>query len=296
MIFACPITKACVPKTRLCFRKSRRLAAALITCVLSSCANPELDPSQQTGGNETTAAAVPAPAPPPPPPPGNVVHMIENNNVVYASRRFSTTPGAENHLYSGYAVIAFATAPSGAQYNRAIAICEGFIAALNDVEEVILNNRTRNVQVATVWPVRHGFTTQGPIAAKNDCATAVNSYNLFEGQKALREAHSFFYSRRQNDVAERILTARGPFLLAWTPGSEKGGTHSDVLMLAFDLSNISTVADAEESFQAWAYSIERNPDLWLENEIANQTWASAIIQFANRIGENFDFYQKQAGG
>lgn len=219
---------------------------------------------------------------------------------VRASRLFSPMTDLEMSQYAGVGIVAFPRAPNGSLSTRATLLCEAFSLAMETVEFVSDRSFGPDKQVATVWPM----TPKATIAELNgngahdddhdiSCAEAIERYDWHEGSAALLQAADYYLSRGKIDVAERVGAADldGPWLLAWAPGENKGSSTDDVLVLAYDLSNVQTELQAERVFQSWRITIERNADLWLKPQIANEHWTSAFVRFVNMLGDNTDFYK-----
>ncbi|WP_139197065.1 hypothetical protein [Roseivivax marinus] len=137
---------------------------------------------------------------------------------------------------------------------------------------------------------------QGTSDPAEICSKAIDAYDWNTGSDEIASAARFFTARGKSDVAARVGTSDqdGPWLLAWAPGENRGSTDDDVLVLAFDLSYVETQEESERAFQAWRVTIEQNSDLWSTSNIANENWSSAIIRFANMIGEDLNFYERMA--
>ena len=106
--------------------------------------------------------------------------------------------------------------------------------------------------MVTVWPIADDAAADGLNAqpGPDSCGTAVDRYGLATALRALRDAGD-----------ERIARdRRGPFLLAWSPSSDKG--KPDALMLVADLTDVTTYPQAEAFFVLWRDDIEANPDYW----------------------------------
>ncbi|MBT9386334.1 hypothetical protein KM176_20865 [Pseudooceanicola sp. CBS1P-1] len=224
---------------------------------------------------------------------------------VRASRLFSPMTKLKMKEYAGVGIVAFPRAPDGSLVKRATLLCEAFSLAMETVEFGSDRSFGPDKQVATIWPITPKATIaehygNGTPGGDDDisCAEAIERYDWREGSSALQQAADFYLSRGKNDVAERVGAADldGPWLLAWAPGENKGSSADDVLVLAYDLSNVETELQAERVFQSWRITIERNADLWLKPQIANEHWTSAFVRFVNMLGANSDFYKLMIKG
>lgn len=220
-----------------------------------------------------------------------------------ASRQFRKLDNREIPPFAGLAVVAFPRSPRGSLRARAEIICGAFLRDLDDVETLDAAGTERDRQVVTIWPLLLDEVakvlerqSRDPGHADEVCRRAVTNYDRDAGWNALDDAAAFFRARDKPGIADRIDAPAqdGPWLLAWAPGGRKGKTTDDVLVLAFDLSHVTTAEEAEHVFQAWRHAIERNTDLWRQERIANASWSAAIIRFANMIGRNLAFYRTMA--
>lgn len=235
-----------------------------------------------------------------------------------ASRLFAPMQDLEIGDYAGVGVVAFPRAPDGSLSERATLLCEAFSQAMNTVQIETGHSFELGQQVATIWPVEptaettgtgdDGVSDAGPgMSSMADgsvgeataepppdipCKEAIARYDWREGSDALQQAADYYRSRGKPDVAGRVGAPDqdGPWLLAWAPGENKGSSADDVLVLAYDLSDIETQQQAERVFQSWRITIERNADLWLVPQVANEHWTSAFVRFLNMLGDNTDFY------
>lgn len=80
--------------------------------------------------------------------------------------------------------------------------------------------------------------------------SAVDNYGLLLALQAIKDAKA----------ASARVSGQGPFLLAWSPSSDKGKPNT--IVLRADLSNVTTLQQAAEFFRQWRSDIELNPLLW----------------------------------
>lgn len=220
-------------------------------------------------------------------------------NEVRASRTFVALDNNIRTDFAGFGIVAFRRSPVGSLSERAKFLCNGFILGVSPVSVLVESGIAPNRQVVTTWPVKSAeqasqMNENAKDAHNGDmvCNDAIARYDWAEGDQAIAEAADYFRARGKYEIAERLALPDqdGPWLLAWAPGTEKGSTHDDVLVLAFDLSYVATQVQAERAFQAWRVAIEQNPELWSAANIANQGRNSAIIRWVNMIGRDLDFY------
>jgi hypothetical protein len=90
------------------------------------------------------------------------------------------------------------------------------------------------------------------------CEIAVDNYGLVTARQALKDA----------ELTGVDTTGSGPFILAWSPSTNKD--KEGVSVLVANLSNVTTYAQANEIFLLWAIGIEANPKMWSKGWDANQ--------------------------
>lgn len=235
-----------------------------------------------------------------------------------ASRLFASMKDLIMGEYAGVGVVAFPRSPEGSLVERATLLCEAFALSMETVQVEIARGFEPDQLVVTVWPVEpkaedtrtgeRGTSNAEPsskpvesvlVASSQEelppdisCEEAIVRYDWREGSDALQQAAVYYRSRGKPHVAEKIGAPDqdGPWLLAWAPGKNKGSSEDDVLVLAYDLSEVQTQRQAERVFQSWRIAIESNTDLWLAPRIANEHWTSAFVRFLNMLGDNTDFY------
>ncbi|WP_010139050.1 hypothetical protein [Oceanicola sp. S124] len=188
---------------------------------------------------------------------------------LYVSRLFASGGSLPPEGFLGYAVLAFPDRPvDKADYDRFEMICRAFRGSLSSVAEVKdygEGKADEDKQVVTVLPVESQkiadqIEAMPSYANAEACALAARHYGLQAAQDAVSDAQ-LAAGRAGFDWID-LDRGRGPFLLAWNPGAGKG--HRDVLVLAADLSNTSTYAQARTDFRHWQAEVEKRPELWLQ--------------------------------
>jgi hypothetical protein len=122
--------------------------------------------------------------------------------------------------------------------------------------------------MVTVWPVSSdeysNRLNQLVDRSRDICQVAVDHYGLVIAQQAIKDA----------ELTGENLTGSGPFLLAWSPATDKG--KEGALVLVSDLSDITTYEQARERLEAWSREIERDPTLWIKG------WNRELMRIAIR--------------
>ncbi len=168
---------------------------------------------------------------------------------IRASRLFAGPGQFPPEAFAAYGIVAFRARASSAERDRYLMLCEAYVAALPRRDELDLPDEE---QMVTVWPIADDATAAALNEARGpgSCATAVDRYGLAAALQAIRDAGD-----------ERVgRDRRGPFLLAWSPSSDKG--KPDALMLVADLTDVTTYPQAEAFFVLWRDDIEANPEYW----------------------------------
>jgi hypothetical protein len=168
---------------------------------------------------------------------------------IRASRLFAGPGQFPPEAFAAYGIVAFRARASSGERDRYLMLCEAYVAALPRRDELDLPDEE---QMVTVWPIADNATADAlnEVRGPDSCATAVDRYGLATSLQAIRDAGDDRVGRDR----------RGPFLLAWSPSSDKG--KPDALMLVADLTDVTTYPQAEALFVLWRDDIEANPDYW----------------------------------
>jgi hypothetical protein len=182
---------------------------------------------------------------------GNRVQMMPPP-IVTVSRIFAGPNEYPPREFAAYGILAFRSRPSPHDRGRYLMFCNAYIASLPHAFELEV---PRDKQMVTVWPLSSDDASdqlnQLRKHAEDICQAAVDNYGLVIALQAIKDA----------ELTGRALSSAGPFLLAWSPSTDKG--KQDVLVLVSDLSDITTYEQAHEIFLAWFRDIESDPALWI---------------------------------
>jgi hypothetical protein len=170
--------------------------------------------------------------------------------VVAASRLFAGPGQYPPGEFAAYGILAFRSRATSQDRDRHVIICEAYIAGLPHVSELSVEPMK---QMVTVWPTDSDENADklNRMARTDVCHSAIDNYGLAASLQAIKEAVA-------TEKAE--LSGIGPFLLAWSPSSEKG--NKDALVLVMNLSGVTTYGQAQQILAEWSRDIERNPELW----------------------------------
>lgn len=171
------------------------------------------------------------------------------NRRVTASRAFSGPHEFPPVDFAAYGILAFPALATSVSRARHLMICESYVASLEPSDRLKIPPER---QMVTIWPV-----TSSKLAVELNskerqhvCEVAVDNYDLLTGQISLQHAQ----------IANADVSGIGPYLLAWSPSSDKG--KPDVLVLQVDLSDVTTDEQVIDIMRDWRRDIEQNPDLW----------------------------------
>ena len=199
-----------------------------------------------------------------------------------ADRRESLEVRAATRLFAGpqqyppkdfpaYGIFAFRSRATSQDRVRYLMFCEAYVAVLLHTSEVLM---PASQQMVTVWPIDSDDVATGLNSSrKAPCGPAVDNYGLAIGKEALDDA-----TQAGVDVSDQ-----GPYLLAWSPSTEKG--KHDALVLVANLSRVTTNDEAKLRLLRWQSDILLDPKIW------NRGWnledlRFAIREWANDFGPN----------
>jgi hypothetical protein len=172
--------------------------------------------------------------------------------IVTASRIFAGPNQYPPIEFAAYGILAFRSRPSPYDLERYLMFCNAYVATLAHTSELGVPH---SKQMVTVWPLSSDDASDqlNPLRehAEDICRIAVDNYGLVIALQAIKDA----------ELTGRALNRAGPFLLAWSPSTDKG--KRDVLVLVSDLSDITTYEQAHERLLAWSRDIESDPALWI---------------------------------
>ncbi|MCA0905115.1 hypothetical protein LCM27_01745 [Ruegeria marisrubri] len=179
---------------------------------------------------------------------------------VVASRSFAGPNEFPPSKFAAYGILAFPTDPSFNASNRKrfSRFCDAYSSAIPSTEAFLARGIPTSKQMVTVLPIaKQEVAEQANQASKKEgCLLASQNYGLIQAQSAIEEAN---YAAERTDGVGK-LTGRGPFLIAWSPGSKKGSR--DTIVLVADLSNSVTNEQISADMRLWAETIQLRPDLW----------------------------------
>jgi len=210
--------------------------------------------------------AVPAPSeyPSSSPPPPTISQPEPAPAEVLPSRMFAGPKQYPPRQFKAYGIVAFPARPSPDDAPRYKFFCDAYVSALPHYTDV---RAPLSKQMVTVWPIDTDSEATRINGASRDsvCGRAVPNYGLPIALHAIQEAI----------MNKAVLDGRGPFLLAWAPGSEKGNPNA--LVLVSNLSNVSNIEDAKAVFTQWVTDIQEDQSLW------NNGWNLAKLKFIIRL-------------
>lgn len=174
-----------------------------------------------------------------------------------ASRLFSGPHQYPPKNFAAYGMLAFTSRvdSSPEEQDRFNIICNAYLSRLPHTSE--LSDVPTSQQMVTVWPIVNDEIATDlnkrkskPESSKEICKTAVDNYDLVAAKRAIKEAQA----------AGAKLAGEGPYLIAWSPASEKG--KPDTVVLYEDLSNVLLREHADTAILHWSREIEGDPSLW----------------------------------
>lgn len=183
------------------------------------------------------------------------------SGAVRTSRSFLGPHEFPPEAFAAYGIVAFpARSVTEVARERHLDACRAYVATLPTPTELSVPPEE---QMVTVWPVDDP-QLGGELTDRTDaalCDTAVARYHLATALSALAHARL---------AGGGTLRGRGPFLLAWSPSSQKGS--EDALVLVADLSSATSYEHFEDYFRHWREEIEQSPELW------ERGWSLSLVR------------------
>jgi hypothetical protein len=169
-----------------------------------------------------------------------------------AARIFAGPGQVSPASYSGYGVFAIRSDMPASERDRLVMLCDAFVAALPATQAA-----GETAQMVTFWPVAsaaHAEELNAGSGARR-CENAVEHYGSAAGQEAISDSERTGW----------ILDNQGPYLLAWSPPTDKEESGASVLLV--DLSNVEEPENARKILRHWSEDVENNNMLW-----GNASW------------------------
>ncbi len=167
-----------------------------------------------------------------------------------ASRLFAGPNQYPPTSFAAYGILAFPSRPTPNDRDRYKMFCEAYMAVFSLAWELGIPD---SQQMVTVWPMAaESMADDLNKAPRRDtaCDAAVDNYGLAAADRAFNDATQ----------AGASFNGRGPFLLAWSPPTQKG--QASALVLGENLSNVTTPNEAKIRLLTWKSEILKNPELW----------------------------------
>jgi hypothetical protein len=178
-----------------------------------------------------------------------------------------------------YGVVVFHSKATAANRTKLLMVCHSFMAYFPKTELVpaTIPNSDRMI---TIWPVIDPESDQ---AKADDCDFAVDHYDLFASEEAMKFAH------RQ----KANFDGEGPYLVGWSPADSRG--RPDRLVLVVDMSAQNTQGAIDRQFLFWKNKIVQDPQLW-RSGFSAEGLRVAIKDFADQYGKDLLDAIKVFGG
>ena len=194
------------------------------------------------------------------------------NRNILASRIFAGPYQYPPASYSAYGIMAFPKRATDKDMDRHTMFCDAFVSALPNSTKI---GTPTSKQMVTVWPVANKSVADRLNKlelASNICPIAVRTFHFVASLQAIQS------------VGKELLEPhlRGPFLIAWSPGSSIGDRDRPVLI--FDLSDVDDADSAARMLLLWREEIQMRPELWVDGWNI-QRLRSSIAVWADRYGE-----------
>ena len=181
-----------------------------------------------------------------------------------SSRLFAVRDQYPPSDFSAYGIVAFPSSMTSDSVNQYKAICEGYVSSILASSELVKESVPVSAQFPTIWPLRSNDLAISLNSSPNDnrdqCDRIVMDIDTTMSAIALNRATVQLQARIGD--GDFGLNGDGPYLLAWAPGSDFESTDDDVLLLQFDLSDVTNSSQAKRVFQFWTEEIERDPGTW----------------------------------
>jgi hypothetical protein len=148
---------------------------------------------------------------------------------IYPSRIFAGPTQYPPASFAAYGVVAFPSRAAPEDIERYHMICEAYVTTLPHSGEV---RHSLDKQMVTVWPINSDADAVRLNARplNDSCKDAVQHYGLLTSLKAIKDAR----------LSNATINGRGPFLLAWSPATQKAQVGS--LVLISNLSDVTMIA------------------------------------------------------
>ncbi|WP_321341566.1 hypothetical protein [uncultured Cohaesibacter sp.] len=187
-------------------------------------------------------------------------HSLISSSQLKASRLFAGPGQFPPPQFAAYGILAFSTHPnlSDKTRKRFMVFCRAYTHKFSSVSDIEAAGVPRSEQMVTILPVDSDLNAdKAEMESREEaCNLALKHYGLAQASNAIWQANK---SAELTDGIDK-LSGRGPFLIAWSPGSEKG--KKSAIVLVADLSNTTTEAQANNDFDGWISDIQDKPHLW----------------------------------
>ncbi len=168
--------------------------------------------------------------------------------------------------FGAYGYLIFTKHPMEDNFSRYIAVCSAFNRNLEPVSDYPQSSWPQIMPTYWLAKKREGIDNRYP-----DCLQWVESYD---------------YSRAKTIAsAAKVLSSKGPILVAWNQPFEK--TRNDDTALILDLSDFSD-DDLDRAFGIWMDRITRDPEIWHDGfniVLAKEAFRSFLEKYGDDIIE-----------
>ncbi|MEM6464356.1 MAG: hypothetical protein AAF724_20835 [Pseudomonadota bacterium] len=197
------------------------------------------------------------------------------------ARLFAAAGQVEPANYRGYGVFAVRAQTVTDERDRTGMLCDAFVAALP-----VPRDPAEKIDMVTVWPVKSLADADDVNATSGArmCEKAVERYDDAAGEEAIADAQRTGW----------ILDNAGPYVLAWSPPSDKGVSGASVLLV--DLSDVSEPGFARDLMQRWSEDVERNDALWAVDGWNPEELSRVINDWRGEFGPRTILLLGTAGG